>query len=153
MRIATGVLLIIAAVFNLFGSFGYFAGGGLASAGSDITTELTTQMANTATATEEEKLALQQSSEMMDSMSNNSALWTAMGVLMIVSVGILIAGAVFLFMNKSPTFILVSGGVAILVEVLGIVLIAFGIMNIIGLIAGVLAIVCGVQMRKSLNPV
>ena len=151
MRIAAGVLLIIAAVFNLFGSFVYLGGGAAASAGSEYSTELQAQLdTNNAEMTAEEKAAFAQASEVM---AGGGVTWMAMGVFMLVSVGILIAGAVFLFMSQKPTFILIAGAMALLAEVFGILLISFGVMNIIGLVAGVLAIVCANTMRKALNPV
>ena len=119
MRIAAGVMLIIAAVLNLFASIGYLGfGGAMTGVGS------------------------------MDEMGADGAtlvagggMLMAMGLFLLVSVGILIAGAVFLFQQKKPGFALGAGVMAILAEVFGILITAFGIMNIIGLVAGVLAII------------
>jgi len=155
MRTATGVFLIIAAVLNLLGSFGYFAAGGITSAGSGLTSEISSQMSEGNYEVDGQEISLEgadeAASELSGVLAENSAILTAMGVFMLVSVGILIAGAVFLFKNSNPTFVLVTGIFALIVEGLGMMLAGFGVFNIIGLIAGVLAIVCSVQMRKALN--
>ena len=65
----------------------------------------------------------------------------AMGVFLLVSVGVLIAGAVFLFQSKQAKFALAAGVMAIVAELFGIGLTSFGIMNLIGLVAGVLAVI------------
>ena len=64
-----------------------------------------------------------------------------MGVFLLVSVGILIAGAVFLFQSKNPKFATAAGVMALVGEGLGIAITSFGVMNLIGLVAGVLAII------------
>lgn len=155
MRTATGVFLIIAAVLNLLGSFGYFAAGGISSAGSGLTSEISTQISEGNYEVDGQEMALEgadeATSELSDVLAENSALLTAMGVFMLVSVGILIAGAVFLFKNSNATFVLVAGILALIVEGLGIMLSSFGVLNIMGLVGGVLAIVCGIQMRKALH--
>ncbi len=119
MRIAAGVLLIIAAVLNLFASLGYL-GGGTIAAGVGSMDEFGADGG---------------------ALVAGGAVLMAMGVFLLVSVGILIAGAVFLFQQKKPGFALAAGVMAIAAEVFGILLSGFGIMNILGLVAGVLAVI------------
>ncbi|MGI9221930.1 MAG: hypothetical protein ACR2QS_12940 [Woeseiaceae bacterium] len=140
MRVAAGVLLILAAVINLFASLGYLGGGAFASgvgSVSDVAIEQSMYEADE-TLTAEEVAAY---SEVADELGNAGGMLMAMGVLLLVSVGILIAGAVFLFQSKKASFALGAGVMAIICEVLGIGISSFGIMNIIGLVGGALAIV------------
>jgi len=152
MRVAAGVILIIVAVFNLVASLGYVVGGGAATGlsrvGDDVAQEfVTTQNANM---TEEERKEL---AEGFDTLSDSGGLLMAFGVFLLVSVGILIAGAVFLFQGKKPTFIMAAGGMAILAEIIGILITSFGVINLVGLVGGALAVVAANSIRSSESPV
>jgi len=140
MRIAAGVLLIIAAVINLFASLGYLGGGAVTTGLGDIGESAieATMLAADGDMTAEERAT---AAEFADDMSGSGGLLMAMGMFLLVSVGILIAGAVFLFQSKQAQFALVAGIVALVAEVLGMALTSFGIMNLIGLVAGVLTII------------
>ena len=139
MRIAAGVLLIIAAVFNLFASLGYL-GGGAATAGlSGLSeTSIESSMLEDGSMTAEEMAAAE---EFSSNMKGAGGILLAMGVFLLVSVGILIAGAVFLFQAKKAKFAMGAGVMALLAEVFGILITSFGIMNAVGLVAGVLTII------------
>jgi len=140
MRIAAGVLLIIAAVINLFASLGYL-GGGAATTGLSSVSETvieSSMMDSDGGLTAEDAAA---ASEAVGGMRGAGGVLMAMGVFLLVSVGVLIAGAVFLFQSKQAKFALAAGVMAIVAEFLGIALTSFGIMNLIGLVAGVLAVI------------
>ena len=139
MRIAAGVLLIIAAVLNLLASFAYLGGGAATTGLSDVSEqaiEASLMEAESEMTAEEREAA----SEIAGNIKGAGGMWMAMGVFLLVSVGILIAGAVFLFQSKQPKFAMASGIVALVAEGLGIALTAFGVMNLVGLVAGVLTI-------------
>ncbi len=146
MRVASGVILIIAAVFNLIASLGYLAGGAA-----------TTGVANMAESgyvqgqemTEEQKAELE---KIQDEVGGSGIGLMAFGVFLLVSVGILIAGAVFLFQDKKPQFILIAGAMAILAEVIGILITSFGVTNILGLVGGALAIISAKSMGGGAAP-
>ena len=76
----------------------------------------------------------------------------AFGVFLLVSVGILIAGAVFLFKNQKAQFIMVAGGMAIAAEAIGSMISSFGVMNIIGLVGGIMAIIAAKGMAGGSAP-
>ena len=57
MNVASGVILIIAAVFNLFASFGYLLGGGLAT-GVSMAPETVQHMAQQATDFDDQEMIL-----------------------------------------------------------------------------------------------
>lgn len=146
MRIAAGVLLIIAAVINLFASLGYLGGGaatsGLGSVGDTMIEE---QMAAGGMSAEE----IEDATEISSGLQGAGGVWMAMGIFLLVSVGVLIAGAVFLFQTKQAKFALGAGVMALVGEGLGMALTSFGVMNLIGLVGGVLAIVAA---RSYMSP-
>lgn len=147
MRTAAGVILIIAAVFNLVASLGYIGAGAATSSVSDIATYAEQNGGQQMTA--EQKAVIE---KVQDEAGGAGMGLMAYGVLLLVSVGILITGAVFLFQNKKPQFIMIAGGLAILAEVIGILIVKFGVMNILGLLGGVLAILAAKGMGAGSAP-
>ncbi|MFK8010667.1 MAG: hypothetical protein AB8B80_01415 [Marinicellaceae bacterium] len=152
MRTAAGVLLIIAAVFNLVASLGYLAGGGLATAvGSDGMNEVmnVAQQQSGQQMTAEQK---EQADKIRSEAGSTGMGLMAFGVFLLVSVGILIAGAVFLFKNQKAQFIMVAGGMAIAAEAIGSMISTFGVTNIIGLVGGIMAIIAAKGMSGGSAP-
>lgn len=151
MRTAAGVLLIIAAVLNLVASLGYLGGGAASSALGSGMSDVAMQMENQSGSqmTAEQKAQLQ---EIKDQASGTGVGLMAFGVFLLVSVGILIAGAVFLFQNKKAQFIMIAGAMAVLAEVIGSLMTSFGVMNIIGLVGGIMAILAAKSMGTGPAP-
>jgi len=147
MRTAAGVLLIIVAVLNLMASLGYLAGGALTSGASDIAMYAEQQSGNEMTAEQKEALK-----KVQDEVGGKGIGFMAFGVFLLVSVGILIAGAVFLFKNTKPQFIMIAAAMAIGGEVIGTFITGFGVMKIFGLVAGVLAILAAKSMGGGTAP-
>ena len=147
MKVAAGVILIIAAVFNLFAGLAYL-GGGAASTGFSKAMNSSHMEQTRSQMTEEQRAEMDKAS---DAMGSGGMGLMAFGVFLLVSVGILIAGAVFLFTAKKAQFIMVAGGVAILAEVIGILITNFGITNLVGLVGGALAIYCAKTMGGNAN--
>lgn len=140
MRVAAGVLLIITAVINLFASLGYLGGGAVSSGlGSMSESAIESSMLEAdPTMTQEE---VDEAVEMTDSLQGAGGMLMGMGVFLLVSVGVLIAGAVFLFQAKQAKFAMAAGIMALVGEGLGIAISTFGIMNVIGIVAGILTII------------
>jgi len=151
MRTAAGVLLIIAAVLNLVASLGYLAGGGAATA---IGSQGMTEVMNVAEQSGGQMTAEQKAefNKARDEAGSTGMGLMAFGVFLLVSVGILIAGAVFLFKNTKPQFILIAGGMAIAAEAIGSMITTFGVMNIIGLVGGIMAIIAAKGMGGGSAP-
>ncbi|TDR22406.1 hypothetical protein [Marinicella litoralis] len=147
MRVAAGVILIIAAIFNLLASLVYLGGGAATTSLSNVADSAYVQSQQM---TEAEKAELE---KFQDEAGGSGILMMAFGVFLLVSVGILIAGAVFLFQDKKPQFIMVAGGMAIVAEVIGILVTQFGVTNTIGLVGGILAIISAKSMGGSAAPV
>ncbi len=149
MRIAGGVLLIIAAVINLIAGFGYMAAGAVAGGAGKIGEMAQEEAAKQgSTMTPETKKALEE----MKSAKGKGGGLAGFGVFLLVTVGTSIAGAIMLFMRKNAMFVLIAGGLAILAEIGGVVLISFGIMNVIGLAGGILAILASRSMKTGHIP-
>jgi len=139
MRVAAGVLLIIAAVINLFASLGYLGGGAATTGLSSVSeTAIEASLIEDGAMTQEEA---REAAELTSSMKGAGGMLMGMGVFLLVSVGILIAGAVFLFQSKKPKFAMAAGIMALAAEGLGMAITSFGVMNLIGLVAGVLTII------------
>jgi hypothetical protein len=151
MNVASGVILIIAAVFNLFASFGYLVGGGLAT-GVGMAPETMQQMAQQAAMDDGQVMTMEEKATLHE-LSTQSAVagggLLAWGIFLLVSVGILIAGAVFLFQGQKPGFIYGAAAVAILVEVGGMLITAFGVTNLVGIIGGLMAIIAARSIASS----
>jgi hypothetical protein len=152
MRVAAGVLLIIAAVLNLFAALGYLGGGAFSSgvgSVSNVAYEASLSDPDIVLTAEETKMADEMAGEVSGGLKSMGDVLMGMGVLLLVSVGVLIAGAVFLFQSKHAKFAMAAGAVALLCEGLGITISSFGVMNIIGLVAGIMAILAA---RSYANP-
>ncbi|MCF6300441.1 MAG: hypothetical protein L3J52_04910 [Proteobacteria bacterium] len=141
--------LLIVAVFNLMAGLTYLAGGAATQGLSKVVDSAMMEQSRSQM-TAEDKAKMDQITDQVDA---SGAGLMAFGVFLLVSVGLLIAGAVFLFTNKKPQFILIVGGVAILAEVIGMMISTFGITNILGLVGGVLAIITAKSMSAGSAPV
>lgn len=140
MNIAAGVLLIIAAIFNVMAGCTYAVGGALAGAGGEIMEEVDTELAN------DPDLQAELAAEGVDmpdadSMKAAGAGLATWGFALFGIAGVMIGGAVCAFTKKKKGFVLVTGVLAIIAEGVGIVLIGFGIGNIVGLLAGLFTFV------------
>ncbi len=138
MRIAAGVILILAALINIFAALGYLAGGAI-GAGAGAAIEAASAEA-AKQGGEEIKLTDAQKADLDKAKAAGGGLMI-FGIVLLVSVGTSIAGAVMLFTQKNAKFIMVAGGLAVLVEVIGVVMTAFGVTNLLGIVGGILAII------------
>src|SRR5262245_31523385 len=163
MRVAAGVILIIAAVMNLFAAFGYLAGGALMGGGSKLTAMVEEQSKQQGRElTEEQKQSFAQLNEMSGKMGGSAGALAAFGAFLLVTVGTSIAGAVCLFRRKAPKFIIIASALAIAAEVLSAVVVgavlgvALGvgklIFSAIGLLGGIFGIVGARQIAAGVAP-
>ena len=136
MNIAAGVLIIIAAVLNIMGGCTYAVGGALVGGAGEMSSEFAEAVA--AEGGEEA------SAEFADGAAEAQAIGaglTFFGYALFVIAGIMIAGSVFLFKKTKAGFVMLTGVLAIGAEVGGILIIQLGIMNVVGLVAGIFAII------------
>jgi hypothetical protein len=147
MRTAAGVLLIIAAVFNLVAGLTYLGGGALTQGVSEAAIYAEKESGEQMTA--EQKAAID---KVQEQVGGSGIGFMAFGIFLLVSVGILIAGAVFLFQNKKAQFIMIAGGMAILAELIGSYISGFGLLKIIGLVGGIMAVLAAKGMGAGSAP-
>ena len=153
MRVAAGVILIVAAVINLFAAIGYLVLGGAGKMTSYVAERSEKQGREL---TEEQKESFAQLKQV--SGEKGGAL-LGLGAFLFVTVGTSIAGAVCLFRRKAATFILTAGALAVIAEAIGAVIlkatlnvpIGFGkvLTSSMGLLGGILAIVSALQLRAA----
>jgi hypothetical protein len=163
MRVAAGVILIIAAVINLFAALGYIASGAVVGGGSKFTSMVAEESAKQGRElTEEQKQQFAQINAASSKMSGSAGVLAGFGAFLFVTVGTSIAGAVCLFRRKAPKFILIASGIAIGAEILSAIIFAavlgvplgFGklLVSAIGLLGGVFGIMGARQIMAASGP-
>jgi len=158
MRVAAGVLLIIAAVINLFAGFFYLGSGAAVGSMDKLARIAEEQQRKQGQLTDEQKQQydeLHEARAKMDpaerkKMDTAARLAMAYGLFLLVTVGTSIAGAVCLFRQKAVKFIVVAAALALAAEVISCVVVAvfFGaaigggklLLSSVGIIAGVLGL-------------
>jgi hypothetical protein len=155
MRIAAGVVLIIVAVINLFAAFGYLAGGAMVGGAGKLSAMVEEEQKKQGRElTEEQKKSFAQLDAASSKLGAPAGALMGFGVFLFVTVGTSIAGAVCLFRSKAAKFVIAASALAIAAEVIGSLIIGFGIGKILGLAGGVLGILGARQiMAKSAAPV
>jgi hypothetical protein len=160
MRVAAGVLLIIAAVINLFAGLFYLGGGAVVGSMDKLATmaeEAQKQQGRELTEEQKNQFAeLRDANAKMDpaqraKMDTAARVAMAYGLFVLVTAGTSIAGAVCLFRRRGVKFIVVAAVLALLVEVIGCVVAAVILgaavgatkllFSAVGIIAGILALV------------
>jgi hypothetical protein len=148
MRIAGGVFLILVAVLNLGAGITYLTGGALAGgAGKLASLSQAAAEENARKAgremTAEEKAQVAQSKAPMEQISAEAApkagMFLGLGAFLLITVGTSIAGAVQLFRRKGAMFVMVAAVLVLVAEILGAVVSRFGVLNVFGIVAAVLA--------------
>jgi len=149
MRIAAGIILIVAAIMNIFAGAGYVLGGGLATVGGMAADELNKQAQEAGTATDENTKAL---TEAAATASGHGTFWLAFGVFLWLLFILQIIGAVFLFISKSKMFIFIIAALSVIAEIVGIVSWGFGWTNTFGIVGGILAFIGAMSIGTEAAP-
>lgn len=160
MRVAAGVILIIAALINLFAAFGYLAGGALVGGAGKFTNMVEEESKKQGKElTEEQKQSFAQINEASGKMGGSAGALMGFGLFLLVTVGTSIAGAVCLFRRKAAKFIIIAAALAIGAEVLsavvvGVVLglpLGFGkiLFSALPVVGAILAIVAARQITAA----
>jgi hypothetical protein len=141
MRIAAGVVLIIAGLFNIFGAIKYIGVGAFVGGGNKLVDMAAQQSKKDGRAFDEQK-ARESVGEAKAAMGAPPGVWLAFGSFMFVTVGTSIACAVCLFRGKAPIFCIVACLMALAAEIVSIVLTNFGpIKNGFGIVGAILGLV------------
>jgi hypothetical protein len=155
MRIAAGIVLIVAALINGCAGIGYAGVGAAANvvgkAGSSLGAEMQKQAA-----AQGGNMSAKDKAEFEKAMGNLKGVEAAGGGLMIfgiflfVLLGLQIGAAVTLFMQKAKMYVLVVAGVGILAEIVGMVITSsFHVLGLIGIVGSVLAFIAAQGYGKS----
>lgn len=149
MRVVAGGVLLIAACVNWYASAGYLLGGllmagvsvGAGSLGGEIIGELASQQG---------QAVVSEFSAGIDQMAGPAMMvgggLVFFGVFLLVACGLMLAGAIFLLRGRRPKFVVAAAVVALVAEVSGILIASFGMTNLVGLLAGVLALLAAKQL-------
>lgn len=142
MRIAAGVLLIIVGIMNGLAGMGYAAAGGGGELAKQAAAEAV-KNADTSKMTPEQKAQFDKAQADLKKATDATSTggMAIFGIFLIVMLALQIAGAVTLFMQKAAKFIMVVAILGIVAELGGVLAfsVPFGITNILGLVASVLA--------------
>jgi len=141
MKVTAGVILIIAAVLNIFASLGYLTAGA-------ATTSMSSGMKD-AVAASKAPDANKVQNDIASGMAKSGGIALLAGIVILIAGGLMIAGAVMCFMDKNAGIILAAAILAIVAELLGIYMTSFGVMNILGLVAGVFAFMAYSSIKNS----
>ncbi len=154
MRILAGILLIVAAILNGCAGAGYALGGAVVAGASQVGSEAKKEMDKTAQkeGATRDAAAEKASHEADATLEKGKAAGGALvifGIFLFVMLGLQIAGAVVLFLQKAKGFAIAVGVLGIVAEVVGIVLTKFGWTNIVGLVGSALCIVAAATYAKA----
>ncbi|GMT49153.1 MAG: hypothetical protein IEMM0008_0692 [bacterium] len=151
MNIAAGVLIIVVAViFNLFGGLAYMAGGAAGSMLSGGLSELQKEAMKESMKKKGKHMSAEAKKNMekgLATIKNAGTGLLAFGVFLLVLFGMEIGAGVVLFMKKAKMFIMVVGGLEVIADIVGGIMVNFGIASILGLAAGILAIIAAQMMQ------
>ncbi len=147
MKVAAGVILIIAALANLVGGAGYAFVGGVVAAGSEMAQDANNDAKNKEMTTED---AHKKFDKDMQDVKKAGGSFAGVGFFLLILGGLEIAAAVLLFMAKKPTFI----RVVCVLEFVAIGLVAAvvappGIFAIIGAVGAILGLVAAGGIAKA----
>ena len=149
MRIAAGVLIIIASIFNLVAGIGYGLGGLFVTGGSKLVDKIAQDAAKQGGDPNAIK-QLQTAGQKADQVGTavGGALM-AFGFFLLVMFGLAIAAGVVLFREKAATFALIVGVLQLIAEVVGLILTSFAsvLFTIPGIVAGIFVIIAAVGYR------
>ena len=136
MNIAAGVLLIIAAIFNVIAGCTYAVSVTLAGAGGDIGSDFNSALEAENLSTADSELATKS-----QNLKEQGAGYQVWGFVLFAIAAIMIAGAVLAFIQKKKGFVMIAAILAILAEGVGIYIVGFTPWQAVGLLAGVLTFV------------
>lgn len=145
MRIAAGIFLIIVAIINLLAASGYLLGGAVVSGAGELSNAMQEQAAANGQGMTAEQQA--EFDAAMDEAPSGGGMMAYGGFLVILAI-MQIVGAVQAFRTKAAMLVMVVGGLSIVGEIWGAIASSFGLTQILGFAAGILAILAGLSIKK-----
>ena len=144
MRIAAGIILIIAAIGNIFGGAGYVLGGALTAGAGMVMDEVAKEakVAGTEGAiSEEEAKKAQEALTEVGLTSGSGTFWMVFGLFLWILFILQIVGAIMLFLSKAKMFIFIVCALSVIAEVIGLINVGFVFWQLFGLVGGVLGFI------------
>jgi len=157
MKIAAGILLIIVAIINGIAGSGYALAGAVGAAATEINAAVEKEAAKNAEAagtTEADKAAAEAVKNTQDALKTMDTAGMGAGMkyfgffLLILAVMQFVA-SIMTFMSKGAMFLMAIAVLTVAGEVGGVVMSSFGVMNVVGLVAGGLLFVAAMNMKKA----
>lgn len=147
MRIAAGVLIIVVAALDLFGSLGYLGIGSVATTAGRAGEDLIEGVAQGDPAAGEAR-------EVAKKAQATGGKWTMFGLFLLAMSGLGIACGVVLFREKAAIFVMIVGGLQIVADIIGCAMWSHvGVTNIFALAVGAFVIFVGsTYLPKSTPP-
>lgn len=142
----SGIVLIIAAILDLLAGIVYLGGGAVTQIVTGIGTSTIEQRAGSSGLNEAQQLEIAQ---MLASGAWESGALFAFGVFLLAAAVVLIMAARRLFRRRTPHFVYWAAGIALLAEAGGIYLLGFKLLNVPGLLGGVLAVVAAARLTAA----
>ncbi len=144
MKIAAGVLLIIAAIINVVAGFRYAVEG----AGGERASRWVAAVAALDSATAPDDKSKKEEMEKAMGYLSDRLNRKYLGFFLLAMFVLQLVGGIKCFVKKGAMFILIVGVLSLVAEIADIYVINFGIWNITGLTAGVLAISAAMAIKK-----
>jgi len=138
LAITAGVLLIVVSLIDLFGGIFYAFGGAFASqAGHAAEMAMDTGQADP------------QAQSDVAAVQTTGTIWQLFGFFLVVLFALAITAAIMLFTAKAPMFVMAVGGLQIVADIASCAMLKhIGVLNFVGVIAGVLAILGALSISK-----
>jgi len=141
LAITAGVLLILVAVMDLFGGLFCAMGGTLAAA-----------IGRNTTATAVDESGNPQPHGEIEVLVEAGSFLQLLGFALVILFALTLAAGILLFMAKAPTFVMAVGALQILADLASCVMLEhIGVLNIVGLITGALAIAAALSINKKVQ--
>jgi hypothetical protein len=148
MRIAAGIILILAGLFNGCAAVGYVSGGAVTAGTGMLVGAVGKELQkNGADVSPADQTQLQQGATRVTTAGGGLMVF---GLFLFVMLGLQIATGVVLFVERARIFAIVVGGLGLIAEAVGISLIGVGWGNAPGLLGCVLCIVAAARYAQPL---
>ena len=138
LAVTAGVLLIVVSLMDLFGGIFYAFGGAVVSRAGEAA-DMALDTGPTDAQAQADVAAVQAT----------GTTWQLFGFFLVVLFAMALAAAIMLFMAKAPMFVLAVGGLQIVADLGSCAMLKHvGVLNIVGIIAGIMAIVGALSISK-----
>ncbi len=150
MRIAAGIILIIAAIGNIFGGAGYVLGGALTAGAGMVMDEVAKEakVAGTEGALSADEAKKAQEALADVGLHGTGTFWMVFGLFLWILFILQIVGAIMLFLSKAKMFIFIVCALSVIAEIVGLINVGFVFWQLFGLVGGILGFIGAMGIGK-----